>query len=157
MFLSRKFANTRSTKALRDYFALPKSPPTSATLGPGWHTRGSWGHQGVPGGSRIPPPPNRVIKQQNNDPKPWFKVPKVCPDPKRGGIYSFMRHLGSFGCSKTAISSEKANLWKTGFLEKNHTHTLHRVLGAIFRMVWQFSTYRDMHMVCGKLPKHNFL
>ena len=38
MFLSRKFANTRSTKALRDYFALPKSPespespPTAATL-----------------------------------------------------------------------------------------------------------------------------
>ena len=32
MFLSRKFANTRSTKALRDYFAHPESPPTSATL-----------------------------------------------------------------------------------------------------------------------------
>ena len=39
------------------------------------------GHQGVPGGSRIPPVPKKVIKQQNNDPKPWFKVPKVCPDP----------------------------------------------------------------------------
>ena len=24
----------------------------------------------------------KVIKQQNNGPKPWFKVPKVCPDPK---------------------------------------------------------------------------
>ena len=34
MFLSRKFANTRSTKALRGYFALPESPPTSATLLP---------------------------------------------------------------------------------------------------------------------------
>ena len=43
---------------------------------------GPGGHQGVPGGSRIPPAPYRVIKQQNNDPKPWFKVPKVCPDPK---------------------------------------------------------------------------
>ena len=32
MFLSRKFANTRSTKALRDYFALAESQPTSATL-----------------------------------------------------------------------------------------------------------------------------
>ena len=32
MFLSRKFVNTRSTKALRDYFALPERPPTSATL-----------------------------------------------------------------------------------------------------------------------------
>ena len=32
MFLSRKFVNTRSTKALRDYFVLPERPPTSATL-----------------------------------------------------------------------------------------------------------------------------
>ena len=32
MFLSRKFANTRSTKALRDYFALAESQPTCATL-----------------------------------------------------------------------------------------------------------------------------
>ena len=32
MFLSRKFANMRSTKALRDYFALPESPQTPATL-----------------------------------------------------------------------------------------------------------------------------
>ena len=31
-FLSRKFANTRSTKALRDYFALAESQPTCATL-----------------------------------------------------------------------------------------------------------------------------
>ena len=32
MFLSRKFANTRSTKALRHYFVLAESQPTSATL-----------------------------------------------------------------------------------------------------------------------------
>ena len=32
MFLSQKFANTRSTKALRDYFALAESQPTCATL-----------------------------------------------------------------------------------------------------------------------------
>ena len=32
MFLSQKFANTRSTKALRDYFALAESQPTPATL-----------------------------------------------------------------------------------------------------------------------------
>ena len=32
MFLSRKCANTRSTKALRNYFALAESQPTSATL-----------------------------------------------------------------------------------------------------------------------------
>ena len=54
--------------------------------------QGSWGHQGVqggarghqgpPGGFRVPLAPKRLIKQQNNGPKPWFKVPKVCPDPK---------------------------------------------------------------------------
>ena len=33
-------------------------------------------------GSRQPLAPKRVIKQQNNGPKPWFKVPEVCPDPK---------------------------------------------------------------------------
>ena len=43
---------------------------------------GARGHQGAPGESRLPPAPKRVIKQQNNGPKPWFKVPKVCPDPK---------------------------------------------------------------------------
>ncbi len=32
MFLSRKFANTHSMKALRGYFALAESQPTSATL-----------------------------------------------------------------------------------------------------------------------------
>ena len=32
MFLSRKFANTRSLKALRDYFALAESSRTPATL-----------------------------------------------------------------------------------------------------------------------------
>ena len=30
---------------------------------------GALGVQGVLGGSRIPPAPKRVIKQQNNDPK----------------------------------------------------------------------------------------
>ena len=40
-------------------------------------------HMGAPGGYWLPLAPKRVIKQQNNDPKPWFKVPKVCPDPKR--------------------------------------------------------------------------
>ena len=32
-----------------------------------------------------------------------------------------MRHLGPFGCIKTAIFSENANLSKTGFQEKNYT------------------------------------
>ena len=76
--------------------------------GPGWHTRGHGGSRGsrgapagtrgCPGGSRIPPAPKRVIKQQNNDPKPWFKVPKVCPDPK-GMVFTHLwgiwDHLGA--------------------------------------------------------------
>ena len=47
--------------------------------------QGSLGHQGVQGasgGPGVPPAPKRAIKQQNNGPKLWFKVPKVCPDPK---------------------------------------------------------------------------
>ena len=43
---------------------------------------GPGGCQGAPGESSLPPAPKTVIKQQNNGPKPWFKVPKVCPDPK---------------------------------------------------------------------------
>ena len=43
---------------------------------------GRQGTPGAPGGSWLPLAPKRVIKQLNNDPKPWFKVPKVCPDPK---------------------------------------------------------------------------
>ena len=35
---------------------------------------GPGGRQGAPGGSRLPPAPKREIKQQNNDPKSWFKV-----------------------------------------------------------------------------------
>ena len=43
---------------------------------------GAGGRQGAPWGSSLPPAPKREIKQQNNGPKSWFKVPKVCPDPK---------------------------------------------------------------------------
>ena len=32
--------------------------------------------------TRLPPAPKREIKQQNNGPKSWFKVPKGCPDLK---------------------------------------------------------------------------
>ena len=59
---------------------------------PGWLTMAQDDIPGVrgalgtghwwPGGTRLLLTPKRVIKQQNNGPKPWFKVPKVCPDPK---------------------------------------------------------------------------
>ena len=42
---------------------------------------GPGGRQEAPGRWRLLPAPKRVIKQQYNGPKPWFKVPKVCPDP----------------------------------------------------------------------------
>ena len=89
--------------------------------GKGWHTRGQGGsrgvqggvrgHQGVLGATRLLPTPKWVIKQQNNGSKSWLKVPKVCPWPKMDGIYSFMMHLGPFGCITTALYSENANLW----------------------------------------------
>ena len=41
--------------------------------------------------------------------------------PKRDGIYSFLRHLGAFGCITTVIFSENANLSKTSFGKKIYT------------------------------------
>ena len=59
---------------------------------------GPGGRQGAPGGSRLPSAPKRVIKQQNNGSKPWFKAPKVSPDPK-GMVFIHFRgicgHLGA--------------------------------------------------------------
>ena len=42
------------------------------------------GVMGAPGGVRgvQATPGAKKIKQQNAGPKSWFKVPKVCPDPK---------------------------------------------------------------------------
>ena len=51
--------------------------------------------------------------------------------PKRDGIYSFLRHLGPFGCIKTAIFSENANSSKTGFQDKKIISRFHRPPGAI--------------------------
>ena len=33
------------------------------------------GPVGVKGGSRLPPATKKILKQQNNGPKPWVKVP----------------------------------------------------------------------------------
>ena len=41
--------------------------------------------------------------------------------PKRDGIYSFLRHLGAFGCITIVIFSENANLSKTSFEKKIYT------------------------------------
>ena len=55
---------------------------------------GTRGSREGPGGTRLLSTRKRVIKQSNNDSKPWFKVPKVC------GIYPFLRHLGPFGWTR---------------------------------------------------------
>ena len=59
---------------------------------------GPGGRHGAPGGSRLPPTPKREIKQQNNGPKSWFKVPKVCPDPK--GVV-FISNIYATKCPKS--------------------------------------------------------
>ena len=89
------FGNIFATK--RAVYALESFIPDGSKMtdyGPGWLTMaqddipgvrgppgGPGGRQGAPGGWRLLPAPKRVIKQQYNGPKPWFKVPKVCPDP----------------------------------------------------------------------------
>ena len=47
MFCRQKFGNTCSTKALRDYFALPESQPTPATL---WSDNDNHDGEGDDGG-----------------------------------------------------------------------------------------------------------
>ena len=74
-----------------------------------WCTRGS---KGAPGGSRVPPAPKRVIKQQNNGPKPWFKAPKVCSDPKEMVFIHFWGIWGHLGAVK------QCNILKTQYLSK---------------------------------------
>ena len=87
--------------------------------------QGSWGHQGVqggarghqgaPGGSWLPLAPKRVIKQQNNGPKPWFKVPKVCPDPKGMVFTHFWGIWGHLGALKQRYLVKTPICQKTGF------------------------------------------
>ena len=73
---------------------------------------GPGGRKGAPGGSRLPSAPERVIKQQNNGPKPWFKAPKVCPDPKEMVFIHFWGIWGHLGAVK------QCNILKTQYLSK---------------------------------------
>ena len=50
-----------------------------------------------------------------------------------------MRHLGPFGCIKTVIFTENANLSKTGFKEKNHT------IGSTDHQVQFFNGFAIFH------------
>ena len=86
---------------------------------------GPGGRQGAPGGLRgvlgTPQCQKRVIKQQNNGPKPWFKVPKVCPDPKGmvlihfSGIWDHLGALKQRYLVKTPICQKNQDLGKFTF------------------------------------------
>ena len=101
--------------------------------------KGSWGHQGSPGGSWLPLAPKRVIKQQNNDPKTWFKVPKVCPDPK-GMVFTHLWGIwGHLGALKQLYLVKMPICKKMDFWDK-FIQWFPQTTRCIFLMVSQFST-----------------
>ena len=111
---------------------------------------GARGHQGVPGGSRIPLAPKRVIKQQNNDPKPWFKVPKVCPDLK-GMVFTHLWCIwGHLGALKQRYLVKLQYRQKPHFRKKNSL-TITQTTRCKFWLVSQFSNYHRYVTVLGKL------
>ena len=120
--------------------------------GPG----GRQGYQGAPGGSRLPPAPKRVIKQQNNGPKPWFKVPKVCPDPK-GMVFTHLWGIwGHLDALKQPYIVKMPICQKTGF-RKKFIQSVPQTTRCNFLMVSQFSRDPDITRVSGKLPKNLIL
>ena len=117
---------------------------------------GARGHQGAPGGSRLPSAPERVIKQQNNGPKPWFKAPKVCPDPKEMVFIHFWGIWGHLGAVKQCYIVKWQYCQKPGF-KKSFIQSLPQTTGCNFLVVLQFSRDLDIPRVSGKLPKNTIL
>ena len=117
---------------------------------------GPGGRQGAPGGSGLPPAPKRVIKQQNNGPEPWFKVPKVCSDPKGMVFTHFWRIWGHLDALKQQYLVKKAICKKTGF-RKKIIQSLPQTTRCNFGMVSQFSIRPNIPTVYGKLPKNPIL
>ena len=113
----------------------------------------SFWRQGAPGGSRLPPAPKREIKQQNNGPKSWFKVPKVCPDPKGmvfthfWGIWGHLDGLKQPYLVKTPIC-QKPSFWEKMILPLTQT------TGCNFRNIRQFSIKANILGPYGKLSKN---
>ena len=117
---------------------------------------GASGHQGAPGGSRLPSAPERVIKQQNNGPKPWFKVPKVCPDPWGMVLTHFWGiwgHLVAFN-QRYLVSTPICQ--QPGFLKI--------YIAYFFQTTWsknlyfsEFSSQGMIHSYTGKLPKNQII
>ena len=127
---------------------------------PGWHTRGHggtrWcrgapgGTRGRQGGSRLPPAPKKEIKQQNNGPKSWFKVPKVCPDPKGMVFTHFWDIWGHLGALKQSYLVKLQYHQKRLFKKKNSL-TITQTTRCKFWLVSQFSNNHGYVMVIGKL------
>ena len=74
--------------------------------------------------------------------------------PKRDGSYSFLMHLGPFGCITTVIFSENAILSKPGF-RIEITWPLPEPTWCNLTEFLQFSTHPKVPRVCGKLQKLN--
>ena len=125
--------------------------------------QGSWGHQGVqggarghqgaPGGSRLPPAPKREIKQQNNGPKSWFKVPKVCPDPKGMVFTHFWGIWGHLDGLKQPYLVKTPICQKPSF-RKKMILPLTQTTGCNFRNIRQFSIKANILGPYGKLSKN---
>ena len=123
--------------------------------------QGSWGHQGVQGGarghqgaprgSRLPPAPKTVIKQQNNGPKPWFKVPKVCPDPK-GMVFT---HLWGIWGHLDAL--HKRYLVKTPICKNQNLAVETLVWKCNFFRKWDFFSSKNAKKYKNKYTKFIFL
>ena len=123
--------------------------------GPGWHTRGQGATRGAPGGARgveATPGAKRVIKQPNNGPKPWFNVPKVCPDPwgmvlfRFWGIWGHLVALNQRYLVKTPICK------KPGFLKKI-IPAFPQTTWSKNRHFWEFSIHTNIPSMYGKLRK----
>ena len=114
------------------------------------------GVQGAPGGSWLHLATKRAINISKNGLKPWFSSIQSVSRPKKGGSYSFLRHLGPFGCITTAIFSENINLTKAGFQEKI-TQGKSQTTWCNFQMIWHFPTPPKVPRRCEKLPKKNWL
>ena len=125
--------------------------------------QGSWGHQGgsrgpqgASGGSGVPPARKRVIKQQNNGPKPWFKVPKVCPDlwgMVLTHFWGIWGHLVAFN-QRYLVSTPICQ--QPGFLKI--------YIAYFFQTTWsknlyfsEFSSQGMIHSYTGKLPKNQII
>ena len=98
---------------------------------------GSGGRQGAPGGSRLPSAPKRVIKKQNNGPKPWFEAPKMCPDPKGMVFTHFWGIWGHLDGLKQPYLVKTPICQKPSFRKKTQKE-LHRPPGAIFEWFRNF-------------------